>query len=57
MKIFADNVLEVAEHNELYEAGVVSFEIGINQFSDMVRNIIRYNFTIYLHYLYKLLLY
>ena len=53
MKIFEDNVLAVAKHNTLYAAGEESYEMGINQFSDMVRIVKRDYFTIDLHYFYK----
>ena len=53
MKIFADNVLAVAKHNILYAAGEESYEMGINQFSDMVRIIKLDYFTCYLYYFYK----
>jgi len=33
--IFLDNKKIIDEHNERYEAGEVSFEMGINQFSDL----------------------
>lgn len=37
MKIYLDNAAEIAGHNELFEKGEVSFELGTNQFSDLVR--------------------
>ena len=53
MKIFADNFLAIAKHNTLYAAGEESYEMGINQFSDMVSIIKRDYFTIDLHYFYN----
>lgn len=35
MKIFMDRLEEIAEHNELFKNGVVSYEKGLNKFSDM----------------------
>lgn len=35
MKIFVDRLKEIAEHNELFKNGVVSYEKGLNEFSDM----------------------
>jgi cathepsin L len=34
-KIFSRNVREIREHNARYEAGLETFEMGVNQFSDM----------------------
>ena len=36
MKIFSDNLEAMEQHNARYEAGEESFQMGINQFSDMV---------------------
>ncbi|XP_065221425.1 procathepsin L-like [Planococcus citri] len=35
MKIFLDNERKIAEHNELYEKGEVTYKQGINKFSDL----------------------
>lgn len=34
MKVFLENLRKVIEHNKLYEAGKVTDEKGINEFSD-----------------------
>ena len=39
MKIFLENKKQIEEHNESFKAGQTTFELGLNQFSDMVRNI------------------
>ena len=39
-KVFLDNVDTIQKHNQLYEAGEKSYEMGINEFSDKVRMII-----------------
>ena len=39
-KVFLDNVETIQKHNQLYEAGEKSYEMGINEFSDEVRMII-----------------
>ena len=39
-KVFLDNVETIQKHNQLYEAGEKSYEMGINEFSDKVRMII-----------------
>lgn len=39
-KSFLDNELFVARHNQKYEKGLVSFKLGTNKFSDMVRVIL-----------------
>lgn len=36
MKIFKNNLVKIAEHNEDYKQGKVSFTLGVNQFADMV---------------------
>ena len=38
MNIFLDNKKQIEEHNMLFKAGKTTFELGLNQFSDMVRN-------------------
>lgn len=38
MKNFMDNSKEIAEHNKLYQAGQVSYEKGLNEFSDMTHD-------------------
>lgn len=35
MKNFMDNLKEINEHNELFEAGIISYEKSLNEFSDM----------------------
>lgn len=35
-KIFQDNLAKIAEHNEQYKQGKVSFTLGVNQFADLV---------------------
>lgn len=37
MRIYMDNKLEIVEHNLKFLEGKVSYEMGENQFSDMVR--------------------
>nr|QOV03094.1 cathepsin L5 [Mahanarva fimbriolata] len=37
MKIFANNKLKIAKHNALYYDGLVTFMIGLNNFSDMLQ--------------------
>lgn len=37
-KIFTDRLQTVTKHNQRYELGLESFELGINQFSDMLTN-------------------
>ncbi|KAJ8665127.1 hypothetical protein QAD02_006789 [Eretmocerus hayati] len=36
MNIFMENYKMIAEHNAKYEKGLVTYELGINQFSDML---------------------
>merc|ERR1712002_37970 len=35
-EIFLNNVQKVEEHNQKFEAGEVSFKLGVNQFSDVI---------------------
>lgn len=35
-KIFKDNLAKIAQHNELYKQGEVTFTLGVNQFADLV---------------------
>lgn len=35
MNNFLDNLKEITEHNELFKSGAVSFEKGLNEYSDM----------------------
>lgn len=35
-KIFLDRLQTITKHNQRYELGLESFEMGINQFSDML---------------------
>lgn len=37
--IFAENLKMVESHNYLFERGLESFSMGINQFSDMVSSL------------------
>lgn len=39
-KLYLHNRIKVAKHNKLYENGKVTYELGINQFSDWVSIII-----------------
>lgn len=34
--LFADNLRKIESHNYLFEMGLKSYKMGINQFSDMV---------------------
>lgn len=36
MKIFMNNKRKIDEHNKLFEQGIVSFKMGVNQFASMV---------------------
>jgi len=36
MKIFLENKKQIEEHNESFKAGQTTFELGLNQFSDML---------------------
>ena len=36
-EIFRENVQEIEEHNKLYHLGKKSYYMGVNQFSDLVR--------------------
>jgi len=35
MKIFKENAIKVAKHNELYKKGEVTYKVGINKYSDL----------------------
>ena len=35
MNIFVQNLKKIVEHNELFEKGLVTYELGVNEFSDM----------------------
>ncbi|XP_065221428.1 procathepsin L-like [Planococcus citri] len=35
MKIYLDNVNKIIQHNELFEKGQATYQLGINQFSDL----------------------
>merc|ERR1712126_141846 len=37
-EIFLNNVQKVEEHNQKFEAGEVSFKLGVNQFSDLIES-------------------
>lgn len=37
-KIFIENSYKIAKHNQLFELGMVSFELGMNQFGDMLNS-------------------
>uniref|UniRef100_A0A0C9PTJ9 Cp1_0 protein n=1 Tax=Fopius arisanus TaxID=64838 RepID=A0A0C9PTJ9_9HYME len=38
LKIFNENKLKIAKHNQLYAAGKVSFKMAVNKYSDMLHN-------------------
>merc|ERR1712126_759464 len=40
-EIFLNNVQKVEEHNQKFEAGEVSFKLGVNQFSDLIERELR----------------
>ena len=42
-EIFRENVQEIEEHNKLYHLGKKSYYMGVNQFSDLVREAIKSN--------------
>lgn len=37
-QVFLRNKMEIAKHNRQYELGQVSFELGLNKYSDMDHN-------------------
>lgn len=34
MNIFNENRRKIAEHNDIYEKGLVTFKMGLNEFAD-----------------------
>lgn len=38
MKIFHDNRLKIAKHNQLYASGKVSFKMGLNKYADLLHH-------------------
>lgn len=36
MKIFMENSLKIAKHNQLYEQGLVTYDMGMNHFGDLL---------------------
>ena len=36
MKIFKENIIRIAKHNERFDKGEVTFKVGINKHADMV---------------------
>lgn len=38
MKIFTDNKLKIAKHNQLYELGQVSYKLKLNKYSDLLHH-------------------
>lgn len=47
MKIFMDNLRNIAEHNERFKSGAVPYEMGLNEFSDMSHD--EFHFTMHGH--------
>lgn len=38
MKIFMENKIKVAKHNQRYEKGLVSYKLGLNKYADMLHH-------------------